>query len=98
MPGPAAPDPIRIERRFDRFSLGFAAPAIAHTPPAARARRYPRLARSGGDSPASLNDLGGLEEDVLREGETECLGGLEGDHELELPGLLDREVGWLGAF
>jgi hypothetical protein len=44
-----------------------------------------------------LNDLGGLEEDVLGDGEAERLRRLEVDHEVERGRLLDREVSGLGS-
>jgi hypothetical protein len=37
---------------------------------------------------SSLDDLRGLEQHVLRDGEAERLGGAEIDHEVELAGLL----------
>jgi hypothetical protein len=40
----------------------------------------------------------GATEHQWRHGETQRLGGLEVDHQLELSRQLDREVGWLGAF
>src|SRR5215469_16835659 len=33
-----------------------------------------------------------------REAEAECLGGFEVDYQLEFGWLLDRQIGWLGAF
>jgi hypothetical protein len=45
-----------------------------------------------------LNDLGGLEQHVRGDGEAEGVGGPEIDHEVEFTGLLDGEVGGLGAF
>src|SRR5688572_12337290 len=42
-----------------------------------------------------LDDLGGLEQDVRGDGEAQGLGRLEVDDQLELPWLLDREVGRL---
>jgi hypothetical protein len=47
---------------------------------------------------ALLEDLGGLEQHVVGDGEAEGLGGLEVDDELELAGLLDRKISRLGAF
>ena len=44
-----------------------------------------------------LDHLGGLEEDVPRDGEAEGLGGLEVDHEVEGRRLLHGKVGGLGA-
>ena len=40
-----------------------------------------------------LDDLGRDGEHAGWNGKTECLGGLEIDHEFELGGLLDRQVG-----
>jgi hypothetical protein len=51
-----------------------------------------RISRCG-----SANHLVRLEEHGRRNGEAERLGGLEVDHQLELRGLLHREVGGLGA-
>ena len=39
-----------------------------------------------------------LEQQRRRDGETEGMGGLEVDDQLELRGLLHRQVAWLGAF
>jgi hypothetical protein len=41
---------------------------------------------------ALLDHLVGLEEDRLRDRESQRLGGLEIDHQLELGGLLDGEI------
>ena len=43
-----------------------------------------------------LDDLGGLEQHVLGDGEPEGLGRLEVDDEVELAGLLDGQVSRLG--
>src|SRR5687768_3619719 len=45
-----------------------------------------------------LKDLGGLSEDVLREGEPQCLRRLQVQYELEAHRLLDGQVGRLGPF
>src|SRR5262249_38484822 len=71
--------------------------AAAHTPSAVRAQPRPCPARTGGDRP-SLDDLGGLEEHVLGDGEPESLSGLEVDDEVELARLLDGEVRGASAF
>jgi hypothetical protein len=47
---------------------------------------------------ASFDDLVSASEDRLRDRQTECLGGLEIDNQLELGRFLDREIGGLGAF
>src|SRR5713226_87502 len=44
-----------------------------------------------------LDDLVGPQQQRWRDRQAERLGGLEVDHQLELRGLLDREVGGLGA-
>src|SRR5207245_160915 len=69
------------------------APAAAHTPPPARAQPRPRPARTGGESLSLLDDLGGLHQHLLRDGEAQRLRRLEVDHEVEGRGLLDREIG-----
>jgi hypothetical protein len=46
----------------------------------------------------SLNHFIRQGEDGPRDGEAEGPGGLEVDHQLELGGLLDKEVGGLGTF
>jgi hypothetical protein len=45
----------------------------------------------------SFDDLVGLGQDRLRDGEAESPGGLQIDHQLECRWLLDREIGWLSA-
>jgi len=54
------------------------------------------------DSRAAANarlfdDLVGASKKQLRDGNTECLGGLEVDDEFDLGGLLDRQIGRLLA-
>ena len=44
-----------------------------------------------------MNQLGGLEEHVLRDGEPQGLVRLEVNHEVALAGLLDGQVGGAGA-
>src|ERR1700730_8431841 len=45
----------------------------------------------------SFNNLISLDEYRLRNGKVERLGGFEIDHQLELGGLQDRQIGWLLA-
>ena len=59
-------------------------------------RLLPRGARRVGRA-RLLDQLVRLEEQRLRDREFECLRGLEVDHQLELCGLLHREIGGLGA-
>src|SRR4029453_19319551 len=47
---------------------------------------------------SSTDDLLRLEEQHRRDGQTHGLGSLEVDDQLELHGLLYRNVAWLGAF
>src|SRR5262245_61118760 len=45
-----------------------------------------------------MDDVIGSQEQRLRDGEAECLGGLEVDDQLKLRGLLDGQIGGLGPF
>jgi hypothetical protein len=54
--------------------------------------------RKGRRSERLLNDLIRPQQQRRRDGEAECLGGLEVDDEFELGRLFDRKVGRLGAF
>src|SRR5688572_20024537 len=86
-----------------------APPSTTATPPVARTwRRAPTRCRGSWRRWASgsagrrvmrrlLDDLGGLEQHVVGEGEAKRLGGLEVDYEVEAHRLLDREVSRLGA-
>ena len=56
-----------------------------------------RFAYSGKPWPQSLDDLVGAAEQRHRKGETQRLGGLQVDHQLELCRLFDRQIGRLGA-
>ena len=47
--------------------------------------------------PGSLDDLVRASEQRLRDGEAKHLGGFEIDNQLQIPGLLDREVSRLGT-
>src|SRR5215207_2546264 len=49
------------------------------------------------ESARSLEHLGGLEQDVVGDGEAKRLGSLEIDDKLEFPWLLDRQIGGFGA-
>src|SRR3712207_4815062 len=88
-----------ISLHCGRLSVPLAAHvAPPHTPPPALTAPIrtpadeplapPRLARAWRTA-CLLNQLGGLDEDGLREGEAERLGGLEVDHEVEQHGLFN---------
>src|SRR5215831_20013143 len=49
-------------------------------------------------SSSSLDDFVGSDHQRLWNGQPKCLGGVEVDHQLELGGLLDGEIGRCGAF
>jgi hypothetical protein len=55
----------------------------------------PRAGTTGACS--SFNHLVGAQQERLRNGQAECLGGREIDDEIEFGGLLDRKIARLGA-
>ena len=68
-------------------------------PPIATVSLHCRKLRSGpmSDIRSSLDHLIGGVQEFVRDAEAERLGGLEVDRELERRGLLDRQLGWIGA-
>src|SRR3954447_5864240 len=97
MPVPHAARLPKI-RCAPRLAAAPSAPTPAHPPRVPPGWPGLRLAQSDGGSACSLDDLGGLEQHVLGDGEAESLGGLEVDDEVEGRRLLHGEVGGLGAF
>ena len=71
-------------------------------PPSSLVARAPlqpyRTWRVSGDGAPLLNKTVRLEQQHRRDGEAECVGGLEVDDQLELHGLFDRQVARLRAF
>ena len=82
----AAPPELRLRDNAD-----------APYPDVRGATTEPLESTQSGRSPASLDHFVGAGEERLRHGETERLGGLEVDDQLEGRRLLDRQIGRLGA-